>query len=255
MATPTLKQITMYLNKELKINSFKESSKNGLLVKASGNITKIGFCVDPCMESFQKAKKFGCELLITHHSIIRKGVRDELREKRISFLKNNMISLYSLHQPLDINPKYGNNIIIARHLGLYLIKMFGKEKSGYWGYQGRLRKPLSTNTILAKINAILPLYIVRKPIILNFGRNKNKNIAIITGSGSFALTEAKRNNIDLLITGEIKHSTYHEAKELGINIIAAGHYNTETLGVKTLQKLLSDKFKVKTVFIDCPTGL
>ena len=59
---------------------------------------------------------------------------------------------------------------------------------------------------------------------------------------------------DLLITGEASHPIYHAAKEMGMNLILAGHYQTETWGVLALARLLEGEFKIKTRFVDFPTG-
>jgi len=91
--------------------------------------------------------------------------------------------------------------------------------------------------------------------ILPFGREKNKTIAILSGSGSTSLDEAIEKSVDLYITGEIKHETYHKALEAGINVIAGGHYNTETVGVSLLMRKTMLDLNIETCFIDVPTGL
>jgi putative NIF3 family GTP cyclohydrolase 1 type 2 len=52
----------------------------------------------------------------------------------------------------------------------------------------------------------------------------------------------------------VSHEAYHEAQELGVNVIFGGHYATETAGLKSLAKHLSDRFGLETVFLDLPTG-
>ena len=69
------------------------------------------------------------------------------------------------------------------------------------------------------------------------------------------IAQAADARMDTLVTGEGKHHTFHEAMELGLNVIYAGHYATETFGVKALGSKLSQRFNVEWEFLDAPTGL
>ena len=90
-------------------------------------------------------------------------------------------------------------------------------------------------------------------MVLKFGKDDIRTIGIVSGSGCSALNEAIEQNLDCFLTGEAQHHVYHEAKEGKINIMIAGHYETETVGVRALMPLLEKKFGVKTVFLDAPT--
>jgi len=81
------------------------------------------------------------------------------------------------------------------------------------------------------------------------------SVAAVSGSASFSITEAANAGVDLLITGEVKHELYHIIKEHKLNVISAGHYNTETLGVKALSHILRKRFNIEAIFVDIPTGL
>jgi len=91
--------------------------------------------------------------------------------------------------------------------------------------------------------------------VLDFGNEKIKNIGVVSGGGSSALNEAIDKDLDCFVTGEIPHYAYQLAKEGKINLIAAGHYATETLGVKALMNPVKEKFNVEVKFIDAPSGL
>jgi len=90
--------------------------------------------------------------------------------------------------------------------------------------------------------------------LLDFGPEQVEDVAILTGSGVDWLDEAVESGADVLVTGEGKQKAYHEAREAGIHVVLAGHYATETFGVRALQDLLAD-WGVATSYIDCPTGL
>jgi putative NIF3 family GTP cyclohydrolase 1 type 2 len=79
-------------------------------------------------------------------------------------------------------------------------------------------------------------------------------LGILTGSGGSALGEAAAAGIDTVLTGEASHPSFFEAEELGLNVLLAGHYATETVGVRALAEHLEERFGTETVFVDHPTG-
>jgi len=249
---PSLLQIVRFLNKELNIRKIPDKSKNGLQVKGKKQVKKVGFAVDACLSTFEKAKKVGCDLLIVHHGIKwKKNKYKELTEKREKFLKKNKIALYGAHLPLDLHNKYGNNIQLCKLLELTKIKRFGRYHGFKIGYKGQFTKSTNIN----KITNILNKKLKTKCTVLSFGKKSIKSIGTISGSGSEAIEDVVKEKIDCFIVGEIPLNAYHRAKDYKINMIVAGHYATETLGVKALMPLIKEKFNIPTVFIDNPTGL
>ncbi len=249
MATKAkLNAVVRLLNKEVKIKSIEDNSRNGLQVRASKSIGKVGLATDACMDSFKAAKRLGCDLLIVHHGIFWKGEKDTMgmNKKRVRFLKKNGISLYAAHLPLDKSRKYGHNTYLFSMLGAKPVAQFGGV-----GYLGYLSRPRSLDAITKEIN----LNLGTKCRVWGFGKKKIRRIAAVSGAGSSDIPEAIKKNADLFITGEAFSWMYYTAKECKFNVILAGHYKTETSGVKALGRLLEKKFGLKTVFIDLPTGL
>jgi len=248
-----LHTLVRFLNKKLNTRGIPDISKNGLQVSGKKQIQCVGFCVDACLKTFELAKRAKADLIISHHGLIWKAKKDltGLKNKRINFLKRNKINFYASHLPLDVNFKYGNNIQIANMLELTDLKKFGSYHGLKIGYYGRL----STTCSIKNLTTLIEKKLKTKCICLNFGKKKISTIGIVSGGGSFSLAEASRKNIDCLITGETSHQIYHEAEDLKQNLIFAGHYATETAGLKALMLLIKKEFKLKTVFIDSPTGL
>jgi putative NIF3 family GTP cyclohydrolase 1 type 2 len=91
--------------------------------------------------------------------------------------------------------------------------------------------------------------------VLRFGKKRIKSIGIISGGGGSILREAVQERLDCFVVGEIDLAVYNAAKDQGMNLIVAGHYATETVGVKALMPLVRDTFGVKTVFIADPKNL
>jgi putative NIF3 family GTP cyclohydrolase 1 type 2 len=77
-------------------------------------------------------------------------------------------------------------------------------------------------------------------------------VAIVSGAAASNLPEAAAAGVDAFLTGEPSESAMGEAAEAGIHFIAAGHYATETLGIRRLGELVSERFDVEHGFVDVP---
>jgi len=245
--------ISRFLSKLLRHCDIADYSRNGLQVRGRPEVRKIGFAVDACLATFQKAEKQGCDLVIVHHGLLWMGGKaDKTFVKRnISYLKKKRLSLFASHLPLDMHEKYGNNIQIAKALNLDNLKRFARYGRKSIGYVGELPRKMS----LRKLQVLVDNKMKSKSKIYSFGKKMVKTVGISCGGGDFALEEAIKKKIDVLLSGEFSHTRYHPAKEGNMNVVCAGHYATETWGVRALKNLLSEKYDVKTVFLDGPTGL
>jgi len=249
-------EVDRFFHELLPINDLKkaDSAINGLQVSnKSGKVSKIAFAVDASIESFKRAAQCNADMLFVHHGIFWGAEKAIIGDffSRISFLVENNIALYAVHLPLDVDPRIGNNISVARKAGLEEIESFGEYHGIKIGYKGIFKKPAGCDEILAALgfNASEMLAVLR------FGKEKCRSAAVITGGACREVEQAIDENLDLYITGEITHQIYHQCLEAGINIISAGHYLTETFGVKNVEKAVTEKLSLETCFIDIPTGL
>ncbi len=243
-----LKEIVSFLDDYLKISEWEgiDSSKNGLQVECCEEVNKVAFSVDACMDVFKKAVEAKADLLVTHHGIIwGEFTVTGIYAKRLKFLFENGLSLYSAHLPLDAHLEVGNNVQILKKLDIEVEGSFAFYRGKAIGYYGNCEHTIEE--IAEKLKRELETELR----ILKFKDRINK-VGVVSGRGGFSIYEAGNLGIDLLITGEMEHSIYHVAKELGINVIFAGHYATETVGLKALMEKMSD---VETVFIECPTNI
>jgi dinuclear metal center YbgI/SA1388 family protein len=247
-----LLEITRFLDKELKIKKIKDSSQNGLQIRCKNDVFRVGFAVDSCLSTFELAKKEKVDLLIVHHGVKWKPQKYKPAAKlREDFLRKNKISLYASHLPLDANAKYGNNIELCRILKLINLKPYAPYHGRNIGFRGEFKHNASLNQISEILNKVLNT----KCKIYDFGKNSVKSIGVVSGGGSESIEETLKLKLDCFLLGEIDMGAYHRAKDYKLSMILAGHYATETLGVKALMPLISKIFKVKTVFIDNPTGI
>jgi dinuclear metal center YbgI/SA1388 family protein len=243
--------IVSHLNTLLCVPDIPDDSCNGLQVEGCREITTAGLAVDACLNVFIKAVKKKCQMLVVHHGLIWKGLTSITGtvKGQIEFLLNNGLNLYAAHLPLDLHAEFGNNIGLARSVGLLDLKPFGVYKDKHIGYMGVLAKPLGVDAIGTKLQGVIGGTFSSLP----FGKKLNRTIAVISGGGASILPEAIEKNIDCFITGEPLHMNHHMALEGKVNVLFCGHYHTETPGVKLLGEHLKKTFSIQTLFIDEPT--
>jgi dinuclear metal center YbgI/SA1388 family protein len=237
------------LNQELRTRKIKDSSVNGLQVKSgrSGAIRKVGFAVDACLSTFEKAKELSVDLLVVHHGIKWRPQKDRgLEAKRAEYLQGNNIALYAAHLPLDLHEEYGNNMQLCRLLAVRAPRKFGYYHGIRIGYAGSFKKAISLDVAASVLNKKLKT----DCRVLRFGKDRIRSIGIISGGGGSILKEACALSLDCFLVGEIDLAVYNAAKDCGMNLLVAGHYATETVGVRALMPLVGDTFGVETVFIE-----
>jgi len=234
----------------LKIETFKDSSHNGLQVENSGKIRRICCGVDASMEFFEAAQAKGADLLVCHHGLSwgeSLAHITDLNYSRIKYLIEHDMALYASHLPLDAHPRYGNNIGIARALGLRNIKPFGVYNGSEIGFAGRLPKPMGYSAFKKKVSRVTGTEELQT---MDFGKRKIQTVAVVSGGAAGEIVEAGQKGIDVYISGEAALSAYSLAQEYRVNAIFAGHYATEVFGVRTLGEVLQKRFSVKAEFID-----
>lgn len=224
---------------------------NGLQVDGRGPITKIAAAVDASLATVRLAIAARADLFVVHHGLFWSpahpwtGKRYEL----LRLLLENNLAIYSSHLPLDAHPKLGNNAQLCAALGLRKLMPFFESHGQPIGLQTR------TKISRTELTARLARATGAQPRLLPGGKEICRRIGVVTGGAGNDLKLAAAAGVDTFITGEGAHWTFALAEELGLNVFYAGHYATETFGVKALAAELSRKFKVPWTFLDYPTGL
>lgn len=254
----TLLELAEYFNSFLHIEDFPaDPSRNGIQIENSSpaekQITKVAFATDACEATAKKAFEEGAQLLFVHHGIFWGDCTPlcgTMYKRTAPFIKND-VALYACHIPLDANKLVGNNYGIARRLNLTNLQEFGFWRGMNIGVKGELPEELSVEELAKKMfpDGEKPLH------ILPFGKKIIKTVAIISGGAGDDADQAAAVGADAYITGEIGHEDYHVIEELGLTVIAGGHYQTETVGVNLVKEKLEKEKGLETVFIDFPTGL
>jgi len=248
-----LKEIVLFLNKYLDHEKFPEdSSWNGLQVEGKEEVGKIVFGVTAGVDLFKKAKEKNADMIICHHGLFWKQANPSIsgwQKDRVSFLLENKMSFYASHLPLDAHPDYGNNVEILKILDAKVKDKFSYRKGENIGWIGECK-----STPLEEIVQKLKKSINADCVVLDYGKKEVKNIAVVSGGAPYDVFEAIEKEVDLFITGDAA-DVLEVVKDAKINVIFAGHYATETTGIKALLKVVEEKFDVETFFIDVPTNL
>ena len=225
---------------------------NGLQVDAGkAEVDRVAVAVDACLATIDAAARAGAGILIVHHGLFWGGLEPLTGRhgRRVRNLVGSGVSLYAAHNPLDLHPELGNNAVLARDLGIKSIVPFGSWKGVHVGCGGSLEvgRDELANRLAERLGA--------RPQVIATGPEAVRRVAVITGAGSSTLAEARNAGYDTLVTGEAPHHAFLDAEEWGLNLVLAGHYATETVGVQAVARHLEQQFGLPWEFIDHPSGL
>ncbi|HUF26686.1 MAG TPA: Nif3-like dinuclear metal center hexameric protein [Gemmatimonadaceae bacterium] len=230
---------------------------NGLQVQNRGEVRKVAAAVDLSRRTIAGAARDGADLLLVHHGAFWGGAQPIRgpQYERLRLLFEHDIAVYSSHLPLDLHADLGNNVLLARELDLRPTGGFARHEAIMIGVRGE--SDLETEVLAARVAEFARAHGSAVRTTPLDGGRRTRRWAICTGAGASSETirEAAAADIDTLIVGEGPHHTAVEAPEAGIVIIYAGHYATETLGVRALAEHTAARFDVPWTFIDAPTGL
>jgi dinuclear metal center YbgI/SA1388 family protein len=242
-----------YLDDLLRVGEVGDYSQalNGLQVENSGGISRIGAAVDACEAVIKEAAEARVDFLIVHHGLFWNGaqrVTGAVYRKTRLMMEADM-AVYSAHLPLDIHPGIGNNALLAAAVGLEGGTPFLEACGQPVGlrFEAEINREVLRDQLERAVGG--PVHLAPG------GPHLARRIGIVTGGAGSEVAKAAAAGIDTFITGEGPHWSYPLAEELGVNLFYAGHYATETFGVKALAELLARKFALPWQFLDHPTGL
>lgn len=248
-----LHELVPYLDEYLRVKEIEDISQNGLQVEGPVDVKKVAFAVDACQAAFERAVAEKAQLLVVHHGLFwdkpARLVGPLFRRVRTLILGG--CALYAAHLPLDVHPEVGNNAELARLLGLRETYPFGRYHGVETGIAGVLDPPLPLPTLIGRLIQALNVPPIR---VLAHGPAEAHRVGIISGGAAMMIGQVAEAGLDTFITGETSHSHFHQAAEEGLNVLFAGHYATESLGVRALARHLEEKFGLGTAFLDIPTG-
>ena len=252
-----LNEFDAWLNAFLKKEDFPgDPSRNGIQIGNQSNaqeIRKVAFAVDACEASAISAAYADADVLVVHHGLFWgacETLTGNMYKRVVPFITSNM-ALIAYHLPLDANKPYGNNYGLAAALGLTECEPFGNWRGMCIGVRGKFKKPVTPKKLCSSLSKITNT----DARLFKFGKDSIETVGIISGGAGEDVVQAAEADLDCYITGEFCHEDFHTAVESGINVIAGGHYGTETMGVSLLKEKVEKELGLSTIFIDLPTNL
>jgi dinuclear metal center YbgI/SA1388 family protein len=245
--------LTKWLDNYLALGDFQDASLNGLQVEGADEVGKVAFAVDSSLSTLEQAAQTGADMLIVHHGLFwgKPLAITGMHKNRVKYLLENNISLYAAHLPLDAHKEVGNNWGLARILGMTELQDFALHGGKPIGVKGVFPNPITLRDLANTLEQELG----ESVLVHAGGKLEISTLGIVSGGASWDVVTAANEGLDAFLTGEPKHEVFYEAFERKINALYAGHYMTETVGVKLLEEKLKLEFNVATQFILLPTGL
>jgi dinuclear metal center YbgI/SA1388 family protein len=244
--------ILAFLDELLIPEQFEDYGPNGLQVPGPGQVETVVTGVSGQLALFEQAASLGAQLIIVHHGILwdfhPRRISSE-QAARLTTLLCGGIALAAYHLPLDAHPSHGNNALIASGLGCVEMTPFGLHRGRAIGVAGRFPgRGVPASELIERVHSLTD----REPLLQGNGPELVRSIGIVSGAGADSMAQAVAGELDAFLTGEPREHVMADASESGIHFIAAGHYATETFGVRRLGELVAERFGVKHVFVDIP---
>jgi dinuclear metal center YbgI/SA1388 family protein len=248
MQSAPLNDLIGHLDALLNPSAFDDYGPNGLQVPGTGPISTVVTGVSASVELFERAAEHDADLVLVHHGLFwgATGPIDAQLKRRLELLFQHDMALAAYHLPLDAHPEVGNNALLADAIG-------ATDREPFAGIGVRARLPqISPEDLRARVRDATG---GREPLAFLAGPDPVATIGIVSGGAAKHLDDAIAAGLDAFVTGEPREPAMNDAREAGIHFLAAGHYATETFGVRALGERLAAEFGVRHVFADVPNPI
>lgn len=245
-------EIVGFCDELLDARSWEDYGPNGLQVPGGEQVSKVATGVSAHRELLERAVASGADLLLVHHGLLwdshPRALSEQMAE-RLRVALDARLSVAAYHLPLDAHPEIGNNALLRDRLGFDLDpRPFAEVKGRAIGAVGRRREGVAVEELVRIVTQACD----REPLVFDSGPETVRTIGIVSGAGASEIRSAVELGLDAFLTGEPAEHAMADAREGRLHFIAAGHYATETLGIRRLGELLADRFDVEHEFIDVP---
>lgn len=234
----------------LAVSGMPDYCPNGLQVEGRAEVRQIVSGVTASQALLDAAVEAGADLVLVHHGYFWKSENPCVvgsKQRRLKTLLTHEVSLLAYHLPLDVHPEVGNNVQLARRLGVQVEGPLEPGNPRSVGLVGSLPEPMEPLDFARRVAHVLQ----REPLLIEAAR-PIRRLAWCTGAAQGYIEQAIAAGVDAYLTGEVSESTVHSARENGISFLAAGHHATERYGVQALGDYLASRFSIEHRFIDCP---
>ena len=238
-----LKEIINLIEKWAPLELAEDFDNVGLILGDENvEVKKALITLDTLENVVDEAVENKCDLIISFHPIIFDGLKKITNqtyvERVVSKAIKNNINIYAIHTNLDNHPK-GVNFQISKYLNLNNTKILIPkiDCKGGMGMIGELHKPALEKEFLNYVKGIMKTSLIKHSTFLN---KKIKKVAVLGGSGSFAIEEAIKAGADCFITADLKYHDYFRA-ENKILLLDIGHYESEQYTKELILNFLRKK--------------
>ncbi len=239
-------EIIAFCDELLEVASYPDYGPMGLQVAGAREVTRIACGVSASRELFERAAEDGAQMVLVHHGLFWQNdtrVVGPVMRDRLRALFDADLTLLAYHLALDAHPEIGNNAYLCRELGVEAERRFIDV-----GWGGPIREPVPVSDFANRVQEVVG----RMPLVFSYGPDEIRRVAICSGGAARHLADAVDGGYDCFVTGEAAEPTKHAAKEAGIHFVAAGHYATETSGVRLLGERIAERFGIESTFVDLP---
>lgn len=255
---PTARDLAAHLDTVLGVRGFPDypAAFNGLQLDHRGPVHRVATAVDFSRRTIDAAVLAGANFLVLHHGMFWGGNQRLVGPawERLQVLMTADVAVYAAHLPLDAHESLGNCALLAQALGLTPSARFGEYQGVPIGVAGST--DMETSVLLAGAQQFAATCGGTARSSAFETQRRTRRWAVITGAGADSTTirQAAAMGIDTLIVGEGPHHTTVDAPEHDLVIIYAGHYATETLGVRAVASHLQAEMGIPSEFLLLPTG-
>ena len=238
-----------FLDELLDSQAFEDYGPNGLQVPGAAEVTKVATGVSAHLELFERAAAAGAQLVVCHHGIFwgsRNGPIDARMKRRLQTMFDADLSLAAYHLPLDAHAEVGNNALICRALGFDPVRPFASARGRPIGWLGKAGG-VEVADLLERARTAFG-----RDDVLHFdgGPGVVRTLGVVSGGGDGFFGEAIAAGVDAFVSGEPSEPAMADARESGVHFLAAGHWASETFGVRRLGELLAERFGIEHEFIE-----
>jgi dinuclear metal center YbgI/SA1388 family protein len=245
-------EIISFCDSLLEVGSYADYGPNGLQVPGADEVRKVVTGVSAHLELLEAAVAAGAQMLLAHHGLFwdfHPRALSPAMARRLRVALGADLSVAGYHLPLDAHPEVGNNALLCRELGFEPEpQAFARVKGSAIGCIGRSAEGVPAEELVRRVREATD----REPLHFAGGPPLVRTIGVVTGAGSKEIHEAVELGLDAFITGEPAEHVMADALEGGIHFLAAGHWATETFGIRRLGQLVAERFAVEHEFIAVP---
>lgn len=245
-------EIIGFCDELLEVGDYDDYGPNGLQVPGVDQVSKVVTGVSAHLELLERARDAGAQLVLAHHGLFWDFLPRALSEQMAARLRTALeagLSIAGYHLPLDGHPRIGNNALLCAELGFEPEpQAFAAVRGRALATIGRREQPLAAAELFATVERLLG----REPLVFDAGPDRVRTIGILSGAGASEVHAAVALGLDAYLTGEPAEHAMADAREGGLHFIAAGHYATETVGIRRLGELVAERFGVEHEFVAVP---